>query len=60
MSNRSDEKNVVAVDAAAEPEGQLNKYGNISVEDAEKLVVDWTPSEERWAKLKYCTVFDSC
>jgi len=35
---------------------QHNKFSeqiHVTVEEAEKLVVDWTPEEERRAKLKY-------
>ena len=46
--------------AIPEP-GQLvqnNKFSeqiHVTVEEAEKLVVDWTPEEERRAKLKYAS-----
>jgi hypothetical protein len=48
-----------AIAVAAQQEGLFDENGDVIVERAKKLVVDWTAAEERRTKLKY-ELIDVC
>jgi hypothetical protein len=47
------EKRAIPEPVALGTDGKFAEQSYITVQEAEKLVVDWTPAEERKAKLKF-------